>query len=94
MTDAKIVKRIYWTHVGAYLPGDEYATFEEAVEAARATIVRFVYFEGTPSEKVNFSRAFVALRQAADYEGGGGIDEELVRWEVYTDRVALDQVKA
>lgn len=70
--DARIGDRVSW------------ASFAEAVTAARSTIQRFEYPGQTPDH--SFSRAFVALRQSNTM-----IDGELLRWEVFADRVELCQ---
>ena len=63
-------------HYGLF---DETATFKAAVEAARAKLA-----EGS-------ARAFVAIRiEAKVIDGiGAGTERELVRFEIYPDRVAL-----
>lgn len=86
----QVVERIYWTVPGHYSPGDEFSTFEEAVEHARAQQVRIdiPQIESEP----RWSRECVALRQSCRYAPkgiGSGQDAEVLRWEVYPDRVAL-----
>lgn len=86
----QVVERIYWTMPGYYSSGDEFSTFEEAVAFARAKQVRIdiPQIESEP----RWSRTFVALRQSCRYASGGigiGNDAEILRWEVYPDRVAL-----
>ena len=63
-------------HYGLF---DETATFHGAVEAARAQLAK------------GSARAFVAIRiEAAVIDGiGDGTERELVRFEIYPDRVAL-----
>jgi hypothetical protein len=63
-------------HYGLY---DEYVTFKEAVEAARTKLT------------AGHARAFVAIRiEAVVIDGiGDGTEQELVRFEVYFDRVVL-----
>ena len=63
-------------HYGLF---DETPTFHGAVEAARANLAK------------GHARAFVAIRiEAAVIDGiGDGTDRELVRFEIYPDRVAL-----
>jgi hypothetical protein len=86
----QVVERIYWTVPGNYSPGPEFATFEEAVAAAREKQQRIdiPQIESEP----RWSRACVALRQSCRYAPIGtasGNDSEILRWEVYPDRVAL-----
>lgn len=86
----QVVERIYWTVPGNYSPGEEFSTFEEAVAHARAKQVRIdiPQIESEP----RWSRVSVALRQSCRYAAGGigiGNDCEILRWEVYPDRVAL-----
>lgn len=86
----QVVERIYWTVPGHYSSGDEFATFAEAVAHARAKQERIdiPQIEREP----RWSRAFVTLRQSCRYASGGigiGNDAEILRWEVYQDRVAL-----
>ena len=63
-------------HYGLF---DETPTFSGAVKAARAKLAQ------------GHARAFVAIRiEAAVIDGiGDGTDRELVRFEIYPDRVAL-----
>ena len=63
-------------HYGLF---DETATFDAAVEAARAKLAR------------GSARAFVAIRIEAEViDGiGDGIERELACFEIYPDRVAL-----
>lgn len=81
-----VVRRVYWTVCGTYSKGEEFETFEAAVEAAREKIETFDYPSGSRD-----SRAFVALRQDARYApqatASSGCDCELLRWEVFRDRV-------
>lgn len=67
----------------------DWPTFEEAVTAARSTIETLDYGRAGRRD----SRAFVALRQGSRYaaptSAGSGVDEELLRWEVFRDRVVL-----
>lgn len=69
----------------------EWATFEEAVAAARSTIKRFDY-PGQDPDHV-YSAAAVALRSEwrwAPQDGPGlGADSELLRWTVTRSRVIL-----
>ena len=67
--------------IGHYGMFDETPTFEAAVKLARANIAKH---HGN-------AREFVAIRiEAAVIDGiGDGTDRELVRFEVYPDRVAL-----
>lgn len=88
--EIEIVERVYWTVCSSYGIGDEYPSFEAAVEAARAGIQEFNYGLDT----VNYSRAFVALRQKSNYPAdrespASGIDHELRRWEAFLDRTVL-----
>lgn len=71
--------------VGHYGLFDETPTFEAAVKLARAYIAKH---NGN-------ARGFVAIRiEAAVIDGiGDGTDRELVRFEVYPDRVALVPVE-
>ena len=64
---------------GHYTSGDEFATFEAAVEAARKGIVSFDYG--------GHSRAFVDLRCKTADGTGGSSDAPILRWEVFVDRV-------
>lgn len=79
----EIVERLYWTN-GNKL-ATEYATFEEALAAARE--------EQRPLSWGGHTRAWVMLRQSARFAGGNeiasGSEHELLRYEVYPDRVAL-----
>ena len=63
-------------HYGLF---DETATFDTAVKAARAKLA------------TGHARAFVAIRiEARVIDGiGDGTERELVRFEIYPDRVAL-----
>ena len=63
---------------GHYGEGDEFHLFSSAIEVARAKLAAG-------------GRAFVAIRiEATVIDGiGDGTDRELVRFEVYPDRVAL-----
>jgi hypothetical protein len=86
----QVVERIYWTVPAHYTSGEEFSTFEDAFAHARATQVRIdiPQIESEP----RWSRACVALRQTCRYAPGGisvGNDCEILRWEVYPDRVAL-----
>lgn len=94
-TPIQVVERIYWTVPSHYSSGEEFGTFEEAVAAARAGQVEFTYpGQGeNGGDLVTRSRACVALRQSCRYAPqtgvGTGNDCEILRWEVYPDRVAL-----
>lgn len=70
---------VRFTHVGHGFDHAEYATFGDAVAAARDAIREIDLCPG------QFTRAFIALRQRSNTS-----DRELVRWEVFTDRVELD----
>jgi len=86
----QVVERIYWTVPGDYSSGDEFSTFEKAVAHARAK-QRRIDIPQIESEP-RWSRVFVALRQTCRYAPtgvGSGQDAEVLRWEVYPDRVAL-----
>lgn len=72
---------VRFTHVGHGFDHAEYATFGDAVAAARDTVREI---DGCPG---TYTRAFIALRQRSTI-----IDRELVRWEVFHDRVELDHV--
>lgn len=65
--------------------------FAGAVAAARSTIKRFDYPGVKPDH--TFSRAFVALRVSSKYAQvvnmTSGIDREVLRWEVFRDRVVI-----
>lgn len=86
---------VRWTVPGSY--GDQkiggnwsWVTFDQAVAAARSEIHRFDYPGQNPDH--TYSRAFVALRVEADCVGGimgCGTDREILRFEVFRDRVAL-----
>lgn len=81
----------------------EWATFEEAVVAARSTVGRHAYPGLTPRDGdtvedgvvVTYSNSCVALRQAWRDAPQGvalGSDAEVVRWTVTRDRVILHPV--
>lgn len=65
--------------------------FASAVAAARSTIKRFDYPGSKPDHA--FSRAFVALRVSSKYAQvvsmTSGVDREVMRWEVFRDRVVI-----
>lgn len=66
---------------------NEWATFEEAVDAARSTIERFDYPGQTPDHV--WSTSCVALRARWSDAAGGSTDSELLRWTVTRSRVIL-----
>ncbi len=72
---------------GHYTAGPSYGSFDEAVEAARATIQTFSY-----GDTISHSRAFVDLRHVTRHPDGGGTDAVLARWEVFIDRVEPDHL--
>ena len=83
---------VRWTVPGSY--GDQkiagkwsWPTFDEAVAAARSEISRIDYPGQTPDHA--FTRAFVALRAEADIVSDYGTDCEIMRFEVFQDRVVL-----
>lgn len=68
----------------------EWATFDEAVAAARSTITRFEYPGQTPDH--HYSKSCVALRtewRDAPQDVGLGSDSELLRWTVTRSRVIV-----
>lgn len=59
-------------------------SFASAVTAARSTI-RVI----SGIDPLHNTRAFVTLRMGAVYANGGGCDREVLRWEVFHDRVVM-----
>lgn len=80
------VTNVRYAVPGHYTTGPEFASFDEAVAHARTTIIKFDGIDG-------YSRAFVDLRRVIGIEHGSS-DAVLIRWEVFTDRVAAESVRA
>ena len=95
-----LVERVYFAVPTNYTQGEEFESFAEALQAARATIVCFTYpGQGQDNEDlVRYSRAFVDLRvtePVQEREGHAvrsGSDHVAKRWEVFNDGTIREMV--
>jgi hypothetical protein len=79
--DLECTEVVYWVHVQRATTGVVCGSFETACGVARRA--------QRPLDWGGSTREFVALRHSAAVPGRGGVDRELMRWEVFPERVAV-----